>query len=155
MTKVKNTGSLPWTTFDSKKIAVFFRFSDRRSSRYRLPGSPGRETTFILDSQASVIGSWPHELRRFNCQGAECWIRLRCEGISLHQTAIHEIVACLTSKIQLPISFIDLLAGDPDIVQSLSRGGVTEHLLKEQELSWIVPAHHHLMIGEGLSERVG
>lgn len=32
---------------------------------------------------------------------------------------------------------------------------MTEHLLEEQEFSRVVPAHHHLMIGEGLPERVG
>lgn len=59
------------------------------------------------------------------------------------------------AEVEVPIGFINLFAGNADIIQSLSGGGVTEYLLEEQELAGVVTTHHHLMIGEGLTQCVG
>ena len=38
------------------------------------------------------------------------------------------------SKVEVAVCFVNLFAGDSDIVQSLSSGGVTKHLLEKEEL---------------------
>ena len=76
-------------------------------------------------------------------------------GFYLTDIAIHQIVVVDATEVEHPVGFINLLAGDSDVVQRLSGGGVTEHLLEEQELPGVVAAHHHLMVGERLTQRVG
>ena len=43
------------------------------------------------------------------------------------------------AEVEVPIGFINLFAGNADIIQSLSGGGVTEYLLEEQELAGVLP----------------
>ena len=77
------------------------------------------------------------------------------QNLSLSNIAVNQIVVIDAAEVEVPIGFINLFTGDTDVVQSLSGGGVAEYLLEEQELAGVITAHHHLMIGEGLTQRVG
>ena len=52
--------------------------------------------------------------------------------VTLHDGAIHKVVVGDASEVEVTVCFVNLFAGDSDIVQSLSGGGVTEHLLEQQ-----------------------
>ena len=79
------------------------------------------------------------------------WLRL-----GLHFADLTEpLIAILAAEVQAEVSVFNLLLGDTDVVQGLYGGGVSEYLLEEQELARIIAAHHHLVITEGLSQRVG
>ena len=62
---------------------------------------------------------------------------------------------CYTSEVEVAVGFINLFAGDSDIVQSLSGGGVAKHLLEKEELPGVVPTHDHLVVSKRLAEGVG
>ena len=74
--------------------------------------------------------------------------------VTLHNGTIHKIVVGDASKVEVAVGFINLFAGDSDIVQSLSGGGVTEHLLEKEKLSGVVPTHDHLVVSKRLAEGV-
>jgi len=79
------------------------------------------------------------------------WLRL-----GLHFADLTEpLIAILAAEVQAEVSVFNLLLGDTDVVQGLYGGGVSEYLLEEQELAGIIAAHHHLVITEGLSQRMG
>ena len=75
--------------------------------------------------------------------------------IILNNVAIHQVIVASTAQVQLLICRLDFLTGDTDIIQSLSRRGVVEHLLQKQELTAIIMGHNHLVVAEGLAERMG
>ena len=75
--------------------------------------------------------------------------------IALHDGAIHKVVVGDTSEVEIAVGFINLFAGDSDIVQSLGGGGMAEHLLEEKELPGVVPTHDHLVVSKRLTEGVG
>lgn len=77
------------------------------------------------------------------------------QNLSLSNIAVNQIVVIDATEVEVPIGFINLFTGDTDVIQSLSGGGVTEYLLEEQELAGVITAHHHLMIGKGLTQRMG
>jgi len=79
----------------------------------------------------------------------------RHQNLSLSNVTIDQIVVIDAAEVEVPIGFINLFAGDADVVQSLSSGGVTKYLLEKQQLAGVVAAHHHLMIGEGLTQCMG
>ena len=60
-----------------------------------------------------------------------------------------------TTEVELTICVLDLFRRDADILQSLDRGGVVQHLLQEQKLSAVVVAEKHLVIAERLAQRMG
>lgn len=72
-------------------------------------------------------------LWRSNIQFSRCSFvgSLRCYVTALYEVTVYEIVVVDTSKVELAVSFINLFTGYSDIVQSLSSGGMTEHLLEE------------------------
>ena len=77
------------------------------------------------------------------------------QRLAFSNVAIDQIVVVDATEIEAPVCFINLFAGDADVVQSLSSGGVTKYLLEKQQLAGVVAAHHHLMIGEGLTQCMG
>lgn len=77
------------------------------------------------------------------------------QNLSLSNVTIDQIVVVDAAEVEVPIGFINLFTGDTDVIQSLSSGGVTEYLLEEQQFAGVVTTHHHLMIGEGLTQCVG
>lgn len=74
---------------------------------------------------------------------------------ALYKVAIDQIIVVYATEVHVTVSFINLFAGDTNIVQSLSGSGVTEHLLEKQKLTGVVATHHHLVVGKGLAERMG
>ena len=76
------------------------------------------------------------------------------QNLGLSNVAIDQIVVVDAAEVEVPIGFINLFTGDTDVIQSLGSGGVTEYLLEEQQLAGVVAAHDHLMISEGLAQRV-
>ena len=77
------------------------------------------------------------------------------QRLTFSDVAIDQIVVVDATEIEAPVCFINFFAGDTDVVQSLSSGGVTKYLLEKQQLAGVVAAHHHLMIGEGLTQCMG
>lgn len=77
---------------------------------------------------------------------------LRHQRLAFSNIAIDQIVVVDATEIEIPVCFINFFTGDTDVVQSLSSGRVTEHLLEEQELAGVVATHHHLMISKGLTQ---
>lgn len=77
------------------------------------------------------------------------------QNLSLSNVTIDQIVVVDAAEVEVPIGFINLFTGNTDVIQSLSGGGVTKYLLEKQQLAGVVTAHHHLMIGEGLTQCVG
>ena len=77
------------------------------------------------------------------------------QNLSFSNIAIYQIVVVDAAEVEVPIGFINLFTGDTDVIQSLSSSGVTEYLLEEQQLAGVVAAHDHLMVSEGLTQRVG
>ena len=75
--------------------------------------------------------------------------------VTLHDGTIHEVVVGDASKVEVAVCFVNLFAGDSDIVQSLSSGGVTKHLLEKEELPGVVPTHDHLVVSKRLAEGMG
>lgn len=75
--------------------------------------------------------------------------------VTLHDGAIHKVVVGDASEVEVTVCFVNLFAGDSDIVQSLSGGGVTEHLLEKEKLSGVVPTHDHLVVSKRLAEGMG
>lgn len=59
---------------------------------------------------------------------------------------------CRKAKVEVHVRFLDLLVGDADVVHCLGYSGVTEDLLKQQELTGIVVGHQHLVIPKCLSQ---
>ena len=55
-------------------------------------------------------------------------------------------VAGYATEVQPAVGFVNLLTGDTDVVQRLCGRRVTEHLLEEQELPWVIAAHDHLVV---------
>ena len=75
--------------------------------------------------------------------------------VTLHDGTIHKVVVGDASKVEVAVGFINLFAGDSDIVQSLSGGGMAEHLLEKEKLSGVIPTHDHLVVSKRLAKRVG
>lgn len=90
----------------------------------------------------------------FNFQGA-IGGALPYEELSFNKVAINQIVAGYATEVQPAVGFVNLLTGDTDVVQRLCGRRVTEHLLEEQELPWVIAAHDHLVVCECLTQRVG
>ena len=80
---------------------------------------------------------------------------LRRYRVALHQVAVNQVVAGDASKVEVTVRFVNLFTGDTNVVQSLCSCGMAEHLLEEQKLSRVIAAHNHLVVGEGLTQRVG
>ena len=74
------------------------------------------------------------------------------QGLAFSNVAIDQIVVVDATEIEVPVCFINFFAGDTDVVQSLSSGRVTEHLLEKQEFARVITTHHHLMISKGLTQ---
>lgn len=74
------------------------------------------------------------------------------QRLAFSDIAIDQIVVVDATEIEISVCFINFFTGDTDVVQSLSSGRVTEHLLKEQEFARVVATHHHLMISKGLAQ---
>lgn len=89
----------------------------------------------------------------FNFQGANRGSSQGC--FYLTDVAVNQIIVLDATKVKHPVGFVNLFAGDADVVQRLSCGGVAKHLLEKQELPGVVAAHDHLVIGERLTQRVG
>lgn len=74
--------------------------------------------------------------------------------VTLHDGTIHKVVVGDASEVEVTVGFVNLFAGDSDIVQSLSGGRVTEHLLEEEKLPGVISAHDHLVVSKRLTKRV-
>ena len=55
------------------------------------------------------------------------------QRLAFSNVAIDQIVVVDATEIEAPVCFINFFAGDTDVVQSLSSGRMTEHLLEKQE----------------------
>lgn len=77
---------------------------------------------------------------------------LRHQRLAFSNITIDQIVVVDATEIEISVCFINFFTGDTDVVQSLSSGRVTEHLLEEQEFARVVATHHHLMISKGLAQ---
>lgn len=82
-------------------------------------------------------------------------MELASEALRLDDIAIDEVVASGTSEVELLVSILNLFTSDADVVQSLSCGGVTHHLLQKEKLPGVIVRHNHLMVSKSLTKRVG
>ena len=75
------------------------------------------------------VSSYTDGLTQFVEQAPSC---LSSGHSDFTQDSIDQIVAGGAAKVQPLIRLVNLLAGDPNVVQSLSRGGMTKDLLEQQ-----------------------
>ena len=80
---------------------------------------------------------------------------LSCGVFSFIQSGVDQVAARMTTKVQVPVCITNFVLGNADVIQGDGRGGMTEDLLEQEQLTGVVVGHEHLMESKGLSQGVG